>query len=169
MRKEFLGKVVLSTVVLTGTVIAPVLENSHFAKAEEQQKEEFGQLEKINRSEATIKLNKGFTYAVNDNGTASITKVATGETKNLPSSAKDMNGKSVTLSYIKSDKGLKMMVIDDSQSVQFYGWKKGLKCGLGTAGGAGTVGLAGFGVAGPAGAVVGAVSGGMSGAAASCF
>ncbi len=34
MRKEFLGKVVLSTVVLTGTVIAPVLENSHFAKAE---------------------------------------------------------------------------------------------------------------------------------------
>ena len=80
-----------------------------------------------------------------------------------------MNGKSVTLSYIKSDKGLKMMVIDDSQSVQFYGWKKGFKCGLGTAGGSGTVGLTGFGVAGPVGAVVGAVSGGMSGAAASCF
>ncbi|MGV3134847.1 hypothetical protein ACEE96_13115 [Staphylococcus simulans] len=82
-----MGKVFLSTFVLTGTFITPVLENSHFDKAEEQHKEEFGQLGKINSSEATINLNKGFTYSVNDNGTASITKISTEETKNLPSSA----------------------------------------------------------------------------------
>ncbi|MDE9912798.1 hypothetical protein O0H40_12035 [Staphylococcus pseudintermedius] len=46
------------------------------------------------------------------------------------------------------------------------GWKGALKCGLGTAGGAGTVALGGFGVGG---AVVGAIDGGMSGATASCF
>lgn len=80
-----------------------------------------------------------------------------------------MNGNKVTLSYTDSGNGLKMMVLDDSQAVQFYGWKGALKCGLGVAGGAGTVGLGGFGVGGPGGAIVGAVAGGMTGTSQACF
>lgn len=84
----------------------------------------------------------------------------------MPTSAKDKNGKDVIISYEDTDKGLKLMVIDASKATQTRGWKGALKCGLGAAGGAGTVALGGFGVGG---AVVGAIDGGMSGATASCF
>ncbi|MGO4050732.1 hypothetical protein AB2L30_12580 [Staphylococcus pseudintermedius] len=167
MKGKIFSKIILSTTLLSGVVMSPYLDNSEVQASE--QKDKYGELHKINESEANIVLEKGYTYKVKSNGTATLTKTATGETKELPTSAKDKNGKDVIISYEDTDKGLKLMVIDASKATQTRGWKGALKCGLGTAGGAGTVALGGFGVGGPGGAVVGAIAGGMSGAAASCF
>lgn len=77
------------------------------------------------------------------------------------------------LAYEKDGNNLKLDVINEDKSTQTRGWKKGLKCGLGTAGGGGLAGAsAGSAVPGigtAAGGIVGTVSGGMAGAAASCF
>ncbi|PTH67851.1 hypothetical protein BU582_05120 [Staphylococcus agnetis] len=169
MKRNVFSKIILSTVVLSGAVASPYMVHDQLVHAAEQQKDKFGELHKVNSSEGYIKLEDGYTYKVKNNGTATITKVDTRETKKLPKSAEDKNGKNVLLSYVNTNHGLKLMVIDESKSTNERGWKGALKCGLGVAGGAGTVGLGGFGVGGPGGAVVGAVSGGMSGAAASCF
>lgn len=169
LSKHLLSKAILSTAIITGSVVAPIAINDNTMHAAENHKDTYGELKQINESEANINLDKGYKTNVQDNGNATITKQSTGETKALPVTAKDKNGKKVILSYAKTNNGLKMMVIDEDKSTGERGWKKGLKCGLGTAGGMGTVGLTGFGVAGPGGAVVGAVSGGMTGAAASCF
>ncbi|EIM5183719.1 hypothetical protein LM956_000646 [Staphylococcus pseudintermedius] len=142
MKGKIFSKIILSTTLLSGVVMAPHLDNSEVQASE--QKDKYGELHKINESEANIVLEKGYTYKVKSNGTATLTKTATGETKELPTSAKDKNGKDVIISYEDTDKGLKLMVIDASKATQTRGWKGALKCGLGTVGGAGTVALGGI-------------------------
>jgi hypothetical protein len=158
-------KILVSSIMLFGIIFSSFsLNNSAYA---EENNGEFGQFESINESEAKITLNNGYKATVEKNGEAKIVEESTGEVESLPSVAKDKNGEEVVLVYEEVEDGLEMYVVKPEISTR--GFKEGLKCGLGTAGGAGTVGLAGFGVGGPGGAVVGAVAGGMSGAAASCF
>ncbi|WP_248498805.1 hypothetical protein [Staphylococcus haemolyticus] len=90
----------------------------------------------------------------------------------MPVTAKDKNGDDVTLAYKKVDDGFDVQVMKATQDRK-TNWAK---CGLGTAGGAGTGGLGGAsaasvvpGLGTAAGAVVGGVSGAATGAAASCF
>ncbi|MCE4966471.1 hypothetical protein BU679_02345 [Staphylococcus chromogenes] len=178
MKTSIISKLLLSATILTGSLVGVSTFYSDSTQAAETQKSSqgSGEFKPINDSQANITLNKGVSYEVSDNGSAKLVDDATGKTEILPSEATDKNGNSVVLVYEENGNDLKVNVIDKSTTTQTRGWKEGLKCGLGTAGGAGLGGLTGasagsvvpaIGTAG--GGVIGAVSGGMSGAAASCF
>ncbi|RIL61736.1 hypothetical protein BUY70_01650 [Staphylococcus epidermidis] len=178
MKNNIISKLLMSAVVLTGSVAGINTIHTDSAQASEKQEstENTVKIQPINQSQANIKLNKNISYKISDNGNAKLIDKSTGKTEELPTKTKDKNGKPVILAYEKDGNNLKLDVINEDKSTQTRGWKKGLKCGLGTAGTAGGGGLAGAsagsavpGIGTAAGGIVGTVSGGMAGAAASCF
>ena len=178
MKNNIISKLLMSAVVLTGSVagINTIHTNSTQASEKQESTENTVKIQPINQSQANIKLNKNISYKISDNGNAKLIDKSTGKTEELPTKTKDKNGKPVILAYEKDGNNLKLDVINEDKSTQTRGWKKGLKCGLGTAGTAGGGGLAGAsagsvvpGIGTAAGEIVGTVSGGMAGAAASCF
>ncbi|EGQ0303516.1 hypothetical protein O0M08_11695 [Staphylococcus pseudintermedius] len=60
--------------------MAPYLDNSEVQASE--QKDKYGELHKINKSEANIVLEKGYTYKVKSNGTATLTNLLLEKQKN---------------------------------------------------------------------------------------
>lgn len=137
-----------------------------------------GEIVKLNDNTARIDLKKGIDYSVDKNGVATLKDVKTGKKEILPSTAKDKNGKNVTLIYFEKD-GKIGFYVQKTQKERGVG-----KCVSGIAGGAvtggTTLGLAGAGVGtvtipvigtvsgGVVGAVGGAVGGGLTGGATFC-
>lgn len=160
---EKISKIFLSFMVaLVGLLFASPVN------AAEQQEDV--QVDKVNESTMQLKLNDNISFEKGEYGEATLINHENNETEELPQEATDQNGAPVSLVYIKNDDGVEVQVLSQDA------FRGVAKCALGTAGGAGSTGLAGAGVGSAvpgigttAGAIVGGVSGAMSGAAASCF
>ncbi|MCQ9301432.1 hypothetical protein [Staphylococcus hyicus] len=172
----------LAIVITTGLIVSSGV-TSEYSYAKETNvthpsKKSSGEIVKLNDNTARIDLNKGIDFTVDKNGVATLKDVNTGKKEILPSTAKDKNGKNVTLIYY--EKGGKLGVyVQKAQEDRGIG-----KCVSGIAGGAvtggTTLGLAGAGVGtvtlpligtvggGVVGAVGGAVGGGLTGGATFC-
>ena len=135
MKNNIISKLLMSAVVLTGSVagINTIHTDSTQASEKQESTENTVKIQPINQSQANIKLNKNISYKISDNGNAELIDKSTGKTEELPTKTKDKNGKPVILSYEKDGNNLKLDVINEDKSTQTRGWKKGLKCGFGTA------------------------------------
>lgn len=129
---------------------------------------------KLNDSTLKLEIENGKGY-IDKNGTAFIKDSITGEVAELPQQTLDKDDNKVNLVYKQKGPNLIVEYHDiTTNSIQARGF---WKCTLGTAGGAGTGALAGMGIGAVAatpvtvlgGGVFGGISGGMTGAAASCF
>ncbi|HDC9777255.1 TPA: hypothetical protein O9R64_002620 [Staphylococcus aureus] len=169
MKQQMLSKVLLSTVVVMGSIAGSSLVMDDNAHAE-QKSDNIGKLNQKNENTLHLSFEKGIKGTVDKNGKLTLSDGKT--SKVMPTNAKDKKGNDVVLVYKKVKDGFDVQVIKSSQERK-TNW---VKCGLGTVGGAGTGGLGGAsaasvipGLGTVAGAIIGGVSGGATGAAASCF
>ncbi|HHO1315412.1 TPA: hypothetical protein ACRUA2_000900 [Staphylococcus aureus] len=146
MKQQMLSKVLLSTVVVMGSIAGSSLVMDDNAHAE-QKSDNIGKLNQKNESTLHLSFEKGIKGTVDKNGKLTLSDGKT--SKVMPTNAKDKKGNDVVLVYKKVKDGFDVQVIKSSQERK-TNW---VKCGLGTV----------------AGAIIGGVSGGATGAAASCF
>ncbi|WP_409323931.1 hypothetical protein [Staphylococcus caprae] len=157
--------------IITGMTVSTGLADNHSQAAENNQTQKAssksaGEIVKIDDNMGRIDLNKNITYNVDENGIATLKDKNTNKTEQLPSTAKDKNGKNVNIVYFEEKGKLGMQVVPNQQDRKK---KKGsvAKCVIGTAGGAvgGATagGLTGAGVGTVTLPVVGTVSGGVVG------
>lgn len=119
----------------------------------------------------SLSLPKNVVAEFTDYNVVMLTDISNGLTETLPTSTVDMNGKYVSLSYVKTANG-----IDVYASYQTRGIWNGVKCVAGVVGSAGLGGLGGASVGtitipivgSVSGTLVGAISGGLTGVASFC-
>ncbi|WRN81376.1 hypothetical protein UM654_06150 [Staphylococcus aureus] len=132
-----LSKGIAVTAVATGISLSPIASSNISHAATEatsttQNNSAAGQMSKVGEHDAQFNLNKNITYDVDENGIATLTDKNNGKTEQLPYSAKDKDGKDVTLVYYEEND--KLFVHAQEKSSE-RGWKK---CAAGIAGGATT-------------------------------
>ncbi|WP_020006395.1 hypothetical protein [Salinicoccus albus] len=150
-------------------VLGGITFNSSAVDAEQTQKENV-YIEQINESTMQLHLEDEITFEQNENGQSYLVDTSNNQEETLPTQTTDANGNQINLVYEQNEDGVEVQL---QNLIQPFGW---LQCSLGTAGGIGSGGLAGAGVGSAvpgigtvAGGIIGGISTGMTGAAASCF